>query len=476
MAFIVNLSSDELGANLAKFRIEQRFTKSRPKSLSIDAALDGPPIVLLVGEALSEAGGARSRWLAWVGIAARHGTVGAVDKSITVDPLRECMAAIPLDGSDGILSDIPEHLRREFDLATPLGMVGACSNAVWQALERALRARFPELSGLLDWLLAQADPPVFEDNSADHSWQEQRDATGSLLRIADFPLSALAAWRRPPSGDDPYTAGLIPQPVEHSLIDYDVRVAGDAFGMFSEWQQGNGVRCDIHVLHDPSGRRLEVVNVNATPVESRLGTDMLYYHEPTKSFVFVQYKRLHPDTRSIYVDERLRGQLDRLEETAQLSSPPARPSEWRLGGDPCFLKLAYWPRNTEKRPVQGLTPGMYLPVSYVRLLLEDDCTRGRKAGSTARILGYDQVERHLTGTQFIDLVKHGLAGTVGTTREQLYALVKRRISTGHSVVLATETSDESVRARQTRVRDRGAKRRTYTHRTYRQEPLEGLDL
>ncbi|MGW3302079.1 hypothetical protein [Streptomyces rubiginosohelvolus] len=101
MAFIVNLSSDELGANLEKFRIEQRFTKSRPKSLSIDAALDGPPVVFLVGEALSEAGGARSRWLAWVGIAARHGTVGEVDKSITVDPLRPSARGPDAIGSRG---------------------------------------------------------------------------------------------------------------------------------------------------------------------------------------------------------------------------------------------------------------------------------------------------------------------------------------------------------------------------------------
>lgn len=469
MAFIVTLSSNELDTNQGKFRIEQRLTKSRPKSLNIEAALDGPPIALLIGEDPAQSGRDRSRWLAWIGIVARHGTVGAVDKSITVDPLRECTETIPLDGPDGILNRIPVPLRQEFDRASLLDTVGACSDTIWQALERVLRARWPELGPLLDWLIAQADPPIFGNSPADQSWQEQRDATGSLLRIADFPLSALAAWQRPPSEDAPYTAGLIPQPVEHSLIDYDVRVAGEAFGMFSEWQQGNAVRCDIHVLHDASGRRLEVVNVNATSVESRLGTDMLYYHEPTKSFVFVQYKRLDPETRSIYVDARLRSQLDRLEETAKLSSPPTQPSEWRLSNDPCFVKLAYWPQSTARPPVQGLAPGMYLPVSYLRLLLEDDSTRGKRTNSTARILGYDQVERHLTGTQFIDLVKHGLAGTVGTTREQLYALVKQRVSVGHSVVMATESSEESVRARQTRTRDRGAKHRTYLHRTFKQD-------
>jgi hypothetical protein len=37
---------------------------------------------------------------------------------------------------------------------------------------------------------------------------------------------------------------------------------------------------------------------------------------------------------------------------------------------------------------------MYLPVSYVRMLLEDECTRGVKADSQARVLGYGRVELH----------------------------------------------------------------------------------
>lgn len=119
-----------------------------------------------------------------------------------------------------------------------------------------------------------------------------------------------------------------------------------------------------------------------------------------------------------------------------------------MGNDPCFLKLAYWPEDTDKQPVEGLVPGMYLPVSYVRLLLKDDCTRGVQAGSQARLLGYEQVERYLINTQFIELVKHGLAGTVGTTAEELHSLVQDRIERGQSVVLAAERSRESVRARQ----------------------------
>src|SRR5262249_46353152 len=147
------------------------------------------------------------------------------------------------------------------------------------------------------------------------------------------------------------------QPVEHSLIDHDIRTADRAFGLFSEWRFGNEARCDIHVLHDITGRRLEIANVNNTPVESRTGTDMIYYHEPTQSFVLVQYKRLDPRKRSMHVDERLLSQLDRLDEVAKQSRIATKPSEWRLGTDPCFLKLAYWPQDASERPVDGLTPG-----------------------------------------------------------------------------------------------------------------------
>ncbi|RKR90542.1 hypothetical protein BDK92_4918 [Micromonospora pisi] len=330
----------------------------------------------------------------------------------------------------------------------------------------------PGLIPLLDWLIAQASPPALNsDDAADRAWQEQQDATRTVVRIADFPSAAFAAWRRPESRDAPYLAGLIPQPVEHSLIDHDIRVTGDAFGLSREWLSQHDGRCDIHVLQDDQGRRLEVVNVNATRVEARFGTDMIYYHEPTKSFVLVQYKRLDPHKRSTRVDDRLLRQLDRLEELTRLSGTPERPAEWRLGKDPCFLKLAYWPAGYDSPSLKGLTPGMYLPVSYVRLLLADDCTLGSRTGSQARLLGYDQVERHLVNTQFIELVKHGLTGTVGTSVTQLRNLVMRRVEEGRSVVLARESSNESNRERAKRTRSRGTKARRYAHQTHPQDPL-----
>jgi hypothetical protein len=376
MVYVVTLPATELAENLNKFRVEMRLTKALPKGLRPVGLLAGPPIALVLSESNEDGTGKRVRRLAWIGVVARHNTVGAVDNSITIDPFRECFEAIPLDGRDGLFDQLSDELSRQFANAALPGGVGICGDLVWEALDAALRTRYPGVTDLLDWLLAQANPPVLDSRDpADRAWQEQRDATGCLLRIADFPPPALAAWRRPASRDAPYLAGLIAQPVEQSLIEHDIRAAGNAFGMFSEWRTGDEVRCDIHVLWDAEGRRLEVANVNATSVEARTGTDMIYYHEPTQSFVLVQYKRLDPRRRSMRVDKRLRGQLDRLDIVAKQSRHAVKPSEWRLGSDPCFLKLAYWPQDPSERPAERLTPGMYLPLSYVRLLLEDDCTR-----------------------------------------------------------------------------------------------------
>ena len=471
----MTLPAPELRSIRGKLRLEQRLTKALPK-----ARLGGigPPMVLVLGDLGADPNlgvGQRGLRLEWMGVVAKAGTVGAVDASITVDPLRECHKPVPFDGfegGEGLLDVLPSAVRENFNRAVIPGGVGGCDQETWKVVEAALRQERPDLIELLDWLLAQAVPPRLDPNDpADCSWLEQQDALRNIVRIADFPPSALAAWRRPAAPDDPYLAGLIPQPVEHSLIDDDVRIAGQPFGMFAEWQGSDRTRCDIHVLEDAQGRRLEIANVNATSVEKRLGTDMIYYHEPTHSFVLVQYKRLDPKTRDLLVTRQLKDQLDRLELVAKMSSRPTSPSDWRMGDDACFLKLANWPTDTTTQPIDGLVPGLYLPLSYIRLLLADDCTRGVRKGYNARYLGYRQVERHLMGNQFVELVKHGLAGTVGTSVEQLRAVVEGRLEAGHSVMTAAERSDESVKEREKRHNKRGAKPKAYKHDIFGQKSL-----
>ncbi|WP_175583185.1 hypothetical protein [Nocardia cyriacigeorgica] len=474
MVYVVTLSAAELSAVRSRLRAEQRLTKAFEKGSAVGG---GPGIVLIVQVDSDEA---RSRSLVWLGVAVHRGKVGEFDVSLTIDHLRECTEVVVFDGTSGLLRGLDEHFRRQIDEACILGSVGSFGPEPWAALEAALRHRHSSLVPILEWLGAIADAPILSNaDPADRAWQEQRDAVGTIARIFKVPPTTFSAWKRPTSPHVPYLAGLIPEPVENSLIEHDARASVGNLPLFGEWADHPDARCDIHVYQDGAGRTLEVANVNATDIESRQGTDMIYYYEPTSSFILVQYKRLDPVNHTMSVDDRLLGQLDRLENVARLSKPPARPDDWRLGSDPCFLKLAYWKGGPETRP-DSLAPGMYLPVSYVRLLLQDDCTlsgRYRGNGEPGRMLGYKQVPRHLVNTQFIELVQHGLTGTVGVTVEQLRDLVTKRVRDGHSMVIGADRSRESAQERQKRIRDRGPAKRPAKHVAGRKpKPGEQVEL
>jgi hypothetical protein len=276
VVFIVTLPETQIQSIQQRLRLNQRLTKVLATPGREAPADAGPPIALLVSELDAAEASGRSRQLTWIGNMARYNTPGPVDTSVTIDPLRECREPVPLDGEKGLLSYLPVEAREEFDRVSVLGSATRCSRFLWSALEKAIREKFAELVPLLDWMLAQADPVVFNSRDpVDRAWQEQQDAARHLVRIADFPASSLNAWRRPENRDDPYLAGIIPDPSEQSLIEYDVRASARAFGLDSDWLQGNGARCDIHVLWDKSGRRLEITNVNALELERRTGADLI---------------------------------------------------------------------------------------------------------------------------------------------------------------------------------------------------------
>jgi hypothetical protein len=201
MAYILALTPGELADNRTKFEIELRLTKAYPKRVQRVGGAPGPRIALVLRDRDRDDG---VRRLEWLGVASRVNTVGAVDNSITVDPLRPCLESIPLDGPSGLPGEFREELREEFSRSISVQSVGTCGQAAWEEFERVLREKHPGMTGLLDWLLAQASQQRFDDRDpADRSWQEQRDCAACLVRISGFPPLTLAAWRRPREGDVP---------------------------------------------------------------------------------------------------------------------------------------------------------------------------------------------------------------------------------------------------------------------------------
>ncbi|WP_327413374.1 hypothetical protein [Streptomyces sp. NBC_01233] len=460
MVYAIAFPADEYEAIDWQLECDQSMTKTLGMP---QRTRDPSPRITLVFARGGESPAAADYELRWLGVAQnpRGEKVALRDVRIKVDPLRRSPARIRLAQLRSVLSK--DHAGA---LATALtAEVTALPDELGDSVITALRSLHPRLASLLDFLETIAQPDLLDSaRTEDRSWQEQSDATRTGLQIGGFPPSLLAAWRRPADRHAPFLAGIVREPTEQSLIEHDVAHSLPGPRIFEVWEDPDtgelesDFRCDIHVF-EHRGRRIEVVNVNASEVENRTGTDLIYYHVATQSLTLVQYKRLPALERWVYANKQLLGQLDRLEAVANLSRQPIAAHEWRLSNDACFLKLAYWPEDRRADP-NGPAPGMILPLSYVRLLLQDDCTLGPGDG---RRLGYGYADRHLVHTQFIELVKHGLTGTVGTTRDEVIALAKQRAREGNSVAIAAELAygepGQVVRERQQRARSRGPEKK-----------------
>lgn len=256
-----------------------------------------------------------------------------------------------------------------------------------------LRRFEPEV---LDAVLADLSPPLPDAASIDR-WQQEADAVRLVLRAAALDAE-LPEWQAPPR-DQPFLAGLVGEPHEAILIDNDVR-------LMPGWQEliGASTRPDIHVFGNEH-RRIEILNANATRAEAHLGVDLIYHLAPVNGFVLVQYKKLVKDSSP--VDDRFHRQLTRMRRIANLGTTPQTSVDYRLGPNTsCFVKLAH---TREFDPTADrMMRGMYLPLGFVDLLLADGTATGPHGGA---VLGYDNVGRHLTNTQFTQLLGAGWIGT-----------------------------------------------------------------
>ncbi|MER7007781.1 hypothetical protein ABT297_32720 [Dactylosporangium sp. NPDC000555] len=362
-------------------------------------------------------------------------------------------------------------------LTTRSGDVVAVQSEVAASVLDSIARLRPGMGAVIDWLEALRNSDELGFTEREILWREHRDAINLGLRIGGFSSTPLRAWRRP-SNNQPFVAGVVPyprprtlesnpsasptqielpgegyeqsatgreelyhprlaglaNPTEPRLIDHDARA-------FPGWSRQRTPEMHVHVFAD-GNRRMEIINIDASGVEARTGADLIYYHVNTESFVLVQYKRLVG--RSYPVDERLVDQLNRMERLAKLNRNPTRPHEWRIGPEFSFLKLA--DIKQKNVPPDRLVNGLYLSTSYTRMLLAENLTR----------LGYDSVERHLSNQQFIDLVAHGLIGTVGVSVEQIRDIITGLLDNGESVVIAKDVSNETLTERQRRRRSRSA--------------------
>ncbi|MEZ0070531.1 hypothetical protein ABIA32_006584 [Streptacidiphilus sp. MAP12-20] len=111
MVFLVTLSTDDLARNQDDLRQNLKFTKAVPSNYGPEEPGAVPLVLFLTDSQPSKSRAShqvvRDRSLVWIGKVGGWNTIGPVDRSITVKPMRECLPPVPLLGTDGLLESLP---------------------------------------------------------------------------------------------------------------------------------------------------------------------------------------------------------------------------------------------------------------------------------------------------------------------------------------------------------------------------------
>lgn len=237
----------------------------------------------------------------------------------------------------------------------------------------------PGLGVIVDGLLPRDEEVVPIGGPTGENLAFERDAARLALSIVGLEVEMDADW----SGLDGngYLKSLSYTPREEVLIAHDaVRFPG--------WQALPGGEPDWLRFSDGT-RHLRIANVDATPLERRLGVDLLYHHVEADTFVLVQYKKMTKDEKGRWwyrPNAQLTEEMIRMQRVDSDPDSNAHPDArtWRLHPRACFLKLVAPPRTFDPT-ADRLLSGIYLPLSYLDELLKHDSTLGPQGAEDALV-------------------------------------------------------------------------------------------
>jgi hypothetical protein len=262
----------------------------------------------------------------------------------------------------------------------------------------------------------------------------EKDAVSLSLRVAGFSDNDLSNWS---SGDEPapFLRGF-----DSAVIREDPMVAHDA-EVFGEWRIISRFVVGA-VEFTKEDQKLTIINVNRHRIEETLGVDLILYHHSYKSYVMVQYKRMvNEGNKLVYrpIGETYESEIDKMNQfTDQIYQYEERVSgaidSYRLNNDLFYFKLC--PAELKDPLSTKMITGMYLPLSYWNKLMQSEDTQGPRGG---RIISYENVQRHVNNTLFVELMQNGWIGSSTTASEVISELIRDSISRNNSLILANYT-------------------------------------
>ena len=183
--------------------------------------------------------------------------------------------------------------------------------------------------------------------------------------------------------------------------------------------------------------KLTVLLANRLPLEELLGTDLIYYNEDFKCFIMVQYKVMEKENERFVFripNKQLLEEIKRMDSIAnslRSINSNNHVGDYRMNNDPFFIKIC--PRIKFDPDNVGLSSGMYVPLSYLKILQEDNCIKGPKGG---RSITFENIGRYFDNTAFKNFIEGGWIGTNQNQAGILESVIRDTLENGKTAVLA----------------------------------------
>jgi hypothetical protein len=316
---------------------------------------------------------------------------------------------------------------------------GHISASAFEAIMDALRDTdqnaFAVANSLVDRTPASLDPMPTRGRT---NWAYQRDAVVTSLEIAGIPKDHLHIAPQV-TDDSAEGARSIFDSEEHVTTIEDLAILQDLDAGGEGWEYIKRQRypAKLFVYNET---KLTVILANKLSIEHQLGVDLVYVNETLKAVVFVQYKMFRGvDGEDGYRPEKnLANEINRMDALAAALAKAGHDEScngYRFGSDPFFMKFC---KKLLTHEDSGHVPGMYVPLSFWKRLINSPAARGRNNGSVVYPETFQR--RYFTPTHFIDMVGRGWIGTTGLQTEMIVPYLKTAIEGKKTVVLAVQSS------------------------------------
>lgn len=336
---------------------------------------------------------------------------------------------------ESIEHNLPAKLKRHFRNQTSIG-ISAFSPKVYQSFLDYIKSSYPNVASSIEKLQGEIKgiKTKYQGKSAEIAAHE-KDAISLALRISGFTDNDIPNW----SQDDesaPFLKGY-----DDIVLREDPMVVHDS-QVFGDWEKiSQFVVGAAEFVKD--GHKLTIMNVNRHKIEETLGVDLLMYHHTYKSYVLIQYKRMTKDGDYLtyrLIDHSYSSEIHRMEQFQKgiLKSNLKGVNDFRLNDEFFYFKLC--PAKIKEPLSTKMIPGMYLPLSYWKVLLSSIETLGKKGG---RLINYNNVKRYINNTLFTELVQNGWIGSQVSNTELITQQIQESITGNKSVILANYTRNES---------------------------------